>query len=86
MAEERRKHPRSRVLRRGQVVFRDGYSVLDCVLTDLSPGGAQLNVENWLTLPQRFELRITGGPRHLAEVRHRAMARTGVQFVGPGSS
>jgi hypothetical protein len=83
MSLERRKHPRSHVLRRGQVVFRDGYSVLDCVLLDLSPGGAQLRVDNWLTLPQRFEVRIKGGPRHLAEVRHRNMERTGVRFIGP---
>ncbi len=81
MTDERREHPRSRVLRRGQVVFRGGHSVLDCVLLDLSVGGAQLRVDNWLTLPQQFEVRIKDGPRHLAEVRHRSMERTGVRFV-----
>lgn len=83
MSLERRKHPRSHVLQRGKIVFRDGYGAMDCVLLDLSVGGAQIRVENWLTLPQRFEVRINGGPRHLAEVRHRNMERTGVRFVGP---
>ncbi len=83
MAEERRRHPRSHVLRRGQIVMSGGHTTMDCVLLDLSAGGAQLRVDNWLTLPQRFEVRIKGGPRHQAEVRHRNMERTGVQFVGP---
>lgn len=85
MAEERRRHPRSHVLRRGTVVLPGGHSAMDCVLLDVSAGGAQLRVDNWLTLPQRFEVRIKGGPRHLAEVRHRNMERTGVKFVGPGA-
>lgn len=81
MTEERRKHPRSSVLRRGRIVLAGGHSGMDCVLLDLSAGGAQLRVDNWLTLPQRFEVRIKDGPRHLAEVRHRNMECTGVQFI-----
>jgi hypothetical protein len=83
MSHERREHLRSHVLRRGQVVFRNGYTSMDCVLLDLSVGGAQIRVDNWLTLPQRFEVRIKGGPRHMVEVRHRNLERTGVRFVGP---
>jgi hypothetical protein len=83
MSIERREHPRSHVLQRGQVVFRNGHSSMDCVLLDLSVGGAQIRVDNWLTLPQRLEVRIKGGPRHLAEVRYRSMERIGVRFVGP---
>lgn len=86
MSHERRKYPRSHVLRRGQIVYRNGYGAMDCVLLDLSAGGAQIRVENWLTLPQRFEVRIAGGPRYLAEVRHRNLERTGVRFVGPSGA
>ena len=86
MSHERRKYPRSHVLRRGQIVFRDGHGAMDCVLLDLSVGGAQIRVGNWLTLPQRFEIRIKGGPRHLAEVRYRNMEHTGIRFVGPSAA
>ena len=78
---ERRQHPRSHVLRRARIVFRRGFSTLDCVVLDLSPGGARLKVGEWLGLPDRFELRIDNGPTHEVEVRHRSMQMTGVQFV-----
>jgi hypothetical protein len=78
---ENRRHPRTRVLRRGRIVFRRGYSTLDCVVLDLSPDGARLKVGEWLALPDRFELRIENGPRREAEVRFRAMETTGVRFV-----
>jgi hypothetical protein len=78
---EQRQHPRAHVLRRGRIVFRRGYSSLGCVVLDLSPAGARLKVEEWLALPERFELRIENGPRREAEVRYRAMETTGVRFV-----
>ena len=78
---EQRQHPRAHVLRRARIVFRRGYSTLDCVVLDLSPGGARLKVDEWLALPDRFELRIENGPRREAEVRFRAMEMTGVRFV-----
>ena len=51
------------------------------MVLDLSPGGARLKVDEWLALPDRFELRIENGPRREAEVRFRAMEMTGVRFV-----
>jgi hypothetical protein len=83
---EQRQHPRAHVLRRGRIVFRRGYSTLDCVVLDLSPAGARLKVEEWLALPDRFELRIENGPRREAEVRYRAMETTGVRFVDEGAA
>ncbi len=78
---DRRQHPRSHVLRRARIVFRRGFSTLDCVVLDISGGGARLKVSEWLGLPDRFELRIENGPAHEVEVRHRSMDVTGVQFV-----
>jgi hypothetical protein len=77
---ERRRHPRSRVLRRAQIVFRGGHVALGCVVLDLSAGGARLKVANWLAVPDTFELRLDNGPARLAEVRYRDMALTGVSF------
>ncbi len=78
---DRRQHPRSHILRRARIVFRRGYSTLDCVILDISSGGARLKVSEWLGLPDRFQLRIEKGPVHEVEVRHRSMDVTGVEFV-----
>jgi hypothetical protein len=81
MFTERRKHPRRRVLRRGKIVYRGGHSVLDCVLLDLSAGGARIRTATWLGLPDRFELRMDEGPTHKVEVRYRDLEVAGVRFL-----
>jgi hypothetical protein len=81
MSSERRTTQRSRVLRRGQIVFRSGHTAIDCILLDLSEDGAQLRLDNWLALPRKFELRIENGPSRQAEVCYRATERTGIRFV-----
>ena len=50
-------------------------------MLDLSAGGARLKVDEWLGMPDRFELRIENGPRREAEVRFRDMEMTGVRFT-----
>ena len=79
--DEKRRHPRSHVLRRARIVFRRGFSALDCVVLDISPSGARLKVEEWLALPDKFELRIENGPRREAEVRFRDMEMIGIRFM-----
>lgn len=81
MSDERRQFPRNHVLRRAQVVFRGGHSAIDCVVLDLSMGGALLRVKDWMGLPPSFELRIEQGPARTAEVRHRDMEFAGVRFA-----
>lgn len=81
MGAERRRHERERVLRRARIVYRRGWSSLDCVVLDLSSGGARLRVGGLLGFPERFELRIDGGPVREAVVRHRAAGVSGVEFV-----
>jgi PilZ domain len=81
MESDRRQFQRAHVLRRGRIVFRRGHSSIDCVVLDLSAGGARLRVGEWLGLPERFELRIESGPAREAEVRFRDMGMTGIEFV-----
>ena len=81
MLGNRRNSTRHRVLRRGTIVYGKGHSAVACVVLDLSTGGARLKVDEWLGLPDRFELRIENGPRREAEVRFRDMEMTGVRFV-----
>lgn len=81
MVEERRRHPRSRVLRRARIVFRGGHSTIDVILLDLSDGGARLRSPGLLAIPERFELRIENGPSYDAAVAFRHADTTGVRFL-----
>lgn len=68
------------------MVFRNGYSVLDCIVLDLSEGGARLKLTNWNVLPNRFELRMENSPPQIATVCHRAADVTGIRFLLDGAS
>ena len=81
MATDRRRFPRAHVLRRGKIVFRHGHSAIDCVVLDLSTGGARVRIGAWLGMPDRFELRIENGPVRAAEVRFRGADLAGLEFV-----
>ena len=81
MTPERRGHLRRRHLRKGKVVFRNGCSVMDCLVLDMHARGAKLQLADWMGLPDRVELRIENGSTHMAEVRHRTMEIVGVQFI-----
>ena len=82
MAEDRRVFPRRRLIRRGRIVLHAGRSAIECVILDISEGGARLRLEDWLLVPNAFELRIENGPTHQVEVRHRDLETAGVQFAG----
>lgn len=81
MNADRRQHERAHVLKRARMVYRRGWSSLDCVVLDLSPGGARIRVGALLGLPDRFELRFADGPVREAVVRYRGVDEAGVAFV-----
>ncbi len=54
---EKRTSPRHRVLKRGTLAFGGGGSV-DCMVRNISSGGARLEVANPLGLPRSFTLVI----------------------------
>jgi hypothetical protein len=81
MTGDRREHPRTHVLRRARIVFRRGFSTVDCVVLDVSEGGAKVRLGEWLPLPPTFELRMENGPTREAEVRFRARETLGVRFT-----
>jgi hypothetical protein len=82
MQTELREAPRVRTLLRGRIVFRGGHSTIDCLILDLSDGGARLKVRDWRGLSDRFELSIADGPMKPVEVCHRDLQVTGVRFLG----
>ncbi len=81
MTSDRREHPRTHVLRRARIVFRRGYSTIDCVVMDLSEGGARIRIGEWLALPPKFEIRIENGAPREAEIRFRGHDTFGVRFT-----
>ncbi|WP_421695203.1 PilZ domain-containing protein [Aestuariivirga sp.] len=79
---DRRAFPRRRVLKRGKIVFNSSKSVIDCMIRDLSQGGARLACSQTANLPETFSL-VSVSERELREVRiaWRQIGEVGVQFV-----
>lgn len=53
---ERRKHRRHRVLRRGKAILHDHSTIFDCMIRDVSEGGARLQIGQFCILPRYFRL------------------------------
>ncbi|WP_299130432.1 PilZ domain-containing protein [uncultured Amaricoccus sp.] len=81
MVPERRKNPRTRMLRRGRILYRRGHGAIDCVILDLSDGGARLALNGLTRLPGAFELRLESGASFPAAVSYRQADAIGVQFL-----
>jgi len=80
--DERRATPRQRRLNGAKIIFDDDASVIDCVVRDVSSGGAQLLVATPIRIPDLFELRISqNGTRHRSKVAWRSKDRIGVKFL-----
>ena len=86
---ERRKHRRIEVLQPATVLRRDGSLVADCVLRDISVGGARLRFDAMLEIPRELSLRMPrGGKVHRhCEVVWQSTHEMGVRFVAaePGA-
>ncbi len=82
--QERRAHPRRRVLKKVKAVFNSNQSVLDCIMRDVSQGGARLSCSQAILLPDHFTL-VFMSERELRDVRvaWRRLDEVGVAFVSP---
>ncbi|PZF76831.1 PilZ domain-containing protein [Aestuariivirga litoralis] len=82
--DERRAHPRHRVFKWAKAVFNAHGSVVDCVMRDLSAGGARLSCASAAQLPEQFQLLFVA-ERELRDVRvaWRSLTELGVQFLSP---
>ena len=81
---ERRAHPRRRVLKKVKAVFNDNRSVLDCIMRDVSVGGARLSCAQATQLPDGFVL-VFMTDREMRDVRvvWRRLNELGVAFLSP---
>jgi hypothetical protein len=83
-AEKRLGGRRMRTLKGGRIVFNAGFGVFDCVVRNISQGGAMLQLSGPLGIPSRFELVMDPGtPRRKCTVRWRTDNAIGVSFDPP---
>jgi len=78
--EGRRKVERDRCFKFSHVVFDGGRSSADCVVRDVSDGGARLVFEETLGVPSAFVLVDSHGNEHGCLVRWRSDYALGVEF------
>ena len=67
---EHRSSQRTRTILQGRVVFNDRFSLIECIVRDLSETGAQIAFSHPITLPSELELEI---PRKQLSTRARVM-------------
>ena len=79
---ERRRYPRTRVFKGAKIVF-GATSVLDCVVRDLTNGGARVKIPNAVDMPEDVAITLDGGrtcrPCHVA---WRGLDEGGLHFIG----
>jgi len=82
----RRRHPRVRTLKRGQIIYKNSSCTIDCLILNVSDSGAALQPADFVELPESFLLKREHGPTHRCEVCWRHGNKMGVRFVNQASS
>ena len=82
---ERRKETRRRVLKGAQIAFKGRGAVIDCMVRDLSDGGACLKVASPIGIPDTFENSQEDRDYLFADLRHHQRSRftLSVAYHGP---
>lgn len=74
---------RTRVLKKGKIVFQGGLRSVPCIVRNLSEGGALLQFETAFLLPPQFDLHIDLENFEVeCEKRWEQGLKIGVQFIG----
>jgi PilZ domain len=81
---ELRKEPRQRTYKAGRIGFGGGQAVINCVIRNLSEGGACLSVESPIGIPDNFTLLFDSGEASkTCQVIWRKPKQIGVTFRDP---
>jgi len=79
-----RKTQRRRTLIGAKILFNEGSSVLDCVVKDLSEGGARLVMDGAIAVPANFDLHLSDGRVFRScRIAWRQVSSLGVAFSHP---
>jgi hypothetical protein len=77
----RRTERRQRVFKQGRIVFNNGYGVFDCIVRNISQGGAMLEMETLLGVPRSFQIILDHGEKpRSCRVVWRTEKRMGIAF------
>jgi hypothetical protein len=77
---EKRLSPRRHTMIPAIIAFDGGRSRIDCVIRNLSDGGAKLEVATVKGIPQSFDLLVPQHAPQACRVVWRALKELGVQF------
>ncbi len=78
---EKRMSPRRHTMIIATIVFDGGRSHIDCMIRNMSDGGAKLEVATVKNIPQTFDLLVPGHKPHPCRVTWRALKELGVDFT-----
>jgi hypothetical protein len=78
---EQRLQPRRNTMILATAIFDNGRTRLDCVIRNLSDGGAKLEFATVRGIPQTFDLLVPGHRPQQCRVAWRALKELGVQFL-----
>ena len=82
MGLELRAAERGRSLLKAKITFNNRMSTIDCIIKNISAGGARIAVASTLSLPNEFDLDIPlKGKTYRAQMRWRDSESIGVEFV-----
>ncbi len=84
--EDRRGSQRRRLIRRGNVIFRNGNCTMSCQILDISEGGARIRPLDTAYLPEEFILKLRDGEVRRCELVWREGDVIGVRFFAPVQS
>jgi hypothetical protein len=83
---ERRKCPRLRVLKSAKLVLAKS-TFFDCVVRDLTIGGARIEIPNTIDLPKEFETTFgSGSSMRPCRLVWRTISTAGLEFLDIGAS
>jgi hypothetical protein len=79
--QEHRNVARHRALKGAHIAFKGHGAVIDCVVRNLSDGGACLNVESSIGIPDSFDLVLDHASVRDCRVTWRKATQIGVAFA-----
>ncbi len=79
--ENRRQHGRKMILKSGQIIYNNANCIADCLILNVSEGGAALQAADFFDVPSTFVLKMHHGVTHRCEVCWQLGKKLGVRFV-----
>ncbi len=77
----RRQHDRTKTLKSGLIVYSNANCTADCLILNLSDGGASLQAADFFDVPSTFVLKVHHGETYRCKVCWQHGKKLGVRFV-----